>query len=296
MRIYQRTLSTWIQFTGTGLHTGLPSFARILPAGPDTGIVFRRMDNGATIRASVENVVETSFATVLAEGGEKISTVEHFMAALYGMEIDNAVVEVDGPELPILDGSALRVAEAIDFVGTVESPVRRRFLWVTRNEKLHQNGSMIAIAPSENLDILVTVDFPGTLIGKQWLKFTLTPENFLKEIAPSRTFVLREQIDALWARGLAKGGTLENAIVVEGDKVHNVEGLRFQDEFVRHKLLDLIGDIALVGRPVRGFFLAVRPGHTVNRCLTEHLAGLADLCAGEPSVLPEKTASLSITA
>jgi UDP-3-O-[3-hydroxymyristoyl] N-acetylglucosamine deacetylase len=233
MRIYQRTLSTWVQFTGTGLHTGLPSYARILPAGPDTGIVFRRLDNGATIRASVENVVETAFATVLSEGGERISTVEHFMAALYGMEIDNAVVEVDSPELPILDGSALRIAEAIDFVGTVESPVRRRFLWVSRNEKLHRNGSVIAVAPSENLEILATVDFPGTLIGKQWLKFTLTPENFLKEIAPSRTFVLREQIEALWASGMAMGGTLENAIVVEGDKVHNVEGLRFQDEFVR---------------------------------------------------------------
>lgn len=296
MRIYQRTLSTWVQFTGTGLHTGLPSYARILPAGPDTGIVFRRMDKGVTIRASVDNVVETAFATVLSEGGERISTVEHFMAALYGMEIDNAVVEVDGPELPILDGSALLIAEAIDFVGTVESPVRRRFLWVSRNEKLHRNGSVIAAAPSENLDILATVDFPGTLIGKQWLKFTLTPENFLKEIAPSRTFVLREQIEALWARGLAKGGTLENAIVVEGDKVHNEEGLRFQDEFVRHKILDLLGDIALVGRPVRGFLLAVRPGHTVNRCLTEYLAGHDDLCAGEASALPGEPASLSITA
>ncbi len=274
----------------------MPSFARILPAGPDTGIVFRRIDIGVTIRASVENVVDTAFATVLSEGGEKISTVEHFMAALYGMEIDNAVVEVDGPELPILDGSSLRVAEAIDFVGTVESPVRRRFLWVVRKEKLHRNGSVIAVAPSENLDILATVDFPGTLIGKQWLKFTLTPDNFLKEIAPSRTFVLREQIEELWARGLAKGGTLENAIVVEGDKVHNAEGLRFQDEFIRHKILDFIGDLALVGRPVRGFFLAVRPGHTVNRSLTEYLAGLEGLHAGEPSDLPGESASLSITA
>lgn len=296
MRIYQRTLSTWVQFTGTGLHTGLPSFARILPAGPDTGIVFRRMDNGATIRASVENVVETAFATVLSEGGERISTVEHFMAALYGMEIDNAVIEVDGPELPILDGSALRIAEAIEFVGTVESPVRRRFLWVPRNEKLHRNGSVIAVAPSENIEILATIDYPGTLIGKQWLKFTLTPESFLKEIAPSRTFVLREQIEALWAMGLAKGGTLENAIVVEGNKVLNDEGMRFKDEFVRHKILDLIGDIALVGRPVRGFFLAVRPGHTVNRYLTEYLAGLADSHAGVPEALPRESAPLSITA
>jgi UDP-3-O-[3-hydroxymyristoyl] N-acetylglucosamine deacetylase len=274
----------------------MPSFARILPAAPDTGIVFRRTDNGAEIRASVGNVVETAYATVLGSGDARISTVEHFLSALYGMEIDNAVVEVDGPELPILDGSARPVAEAIDFVGAVESPVRRRFLWVSKNEKLTRNGSMVAIAPSDNLEVLVTVDFPGTLIGKQWLKFTLTPENFLKEVAPARTFVLREQIDALWKAGLAKGGSLENAIVVEGDKVHNTEGLRFQNEFVRHKLLDFIGDIALVGRPVRGFFLAVRPGHTVNRCLTEYLAGLADLRTGGPSVPSEEPVTYSITA
>jgi len=296
MRIYQRTISTWVQFSGTGLHTGKPSFARILPAAPDTGIVFRRTDIGAEIRASVENVVETAYATVLASGDARISTVEHFMSALYGMEIDNAVVEVDGPELPILDGSARPIAEAIDFVGAVESPVRRRFVWVSGNEKLHRSGSTVAIAPSENLEVLVSVDFPGTLIGKQWLKFTMTPENFLKEIAPARTFVLREQIDSLWKAGLAKGGSLENAIVVEGNKVHNEEGLRFPDEFVRHKILDMIGDIALIGRPVRGFFFAVKPGHTVNRCLTEYLAGIADRKNEERPVASEEPARLSITA
>lgn len=287
MKIYQRTISTWVQFSGTGLHTGMPSFARILPSGPDTGIVFRRTDTGAEVRACVENVVETAYATVLGTGAARISTVEHFLAALCGMGVDNAIVEVDGPELPILDGSAQQIAEAIDFVGTVESTVRRRFAWITGEEKLQRNGSMIAVAPSDGLDILITVDFPGTLIGKQWLKFSLTPENFLKEIAPARTFVLREQIDALWKAGLAKGGSLENAIVVEGNKVHNPEGLRFPDEFVRHKLLDLIGDLALLGRPVRGFVLAVRPGHTVNRCLVEYLSrlgasGIAEKAANSP--------------
>jgi UDP-3-O-[3-hydroxymyristoyl] N-acetylglucosamine deacetylase len=122
----------------------------------------------------------------------------------------------------------------------------------------------------------VTVDFPGTAIGRQWAKFTLDPESFLREIAPARTFVLREQIDALRAAGLAKGGSLDNAIVVEGDTVHNNEGLRFANEFARHKLLDLVGDIALLGRPVRGCFVAVRPGHTVNRDLTAYLAAMPD--------------------
>ncbi|MBI5419147.1 MAG: UDP-3-O-[3-hydroxymyristoyl] N-acetylglucosamine deacetylase [Deltaproteobacteria bacterium] len=281
MRIFQRTLSRPVQFSGVGLHSGMPVSARILPAGQDRGILFRRTDIGAEIPASVENVVETAYATVLSAGGAKISTVEHFLSALHGMEIDNAIVEVDGPELPILDGSAFPVAEAIAAAGSAELPARRHFLWISNNCKFHREGSMAAVAPSEELEILVTVDFPGTVIGKQWLKFTQTPENFLKEIAPARTFVLREQIEALWAAGLAKGGSLENAIVVEGDKVLNVEGLRFIDEFVRHKLLDFMGDLALLGRPVRGFFLAVRPGHTVNRCLVEHLAGLADLSFGD---------------
>ena len=275
MRIYQRTLARPVEFKGIGLHTGISSSARILPAGPHAGIVFRRADIGVDIPASVENVVDTAYATVLSSQGARISTVEHVLAALYGMEIDNAVVEVDGPELPIMDGSALPVARAIESGGLDELPVRRRFLWITKSEKFQRNGSMIAITPSQELEILVTVDFPGTAIGKQWLKFTLTPESFLKEIAPARTFVLREQIDALWAAGLAKGGTLDNAIVVDGDTVHNTEGLRFRDEFVRHKLLDFLGDIALLGCPLRGFFLAVRPGHTVNRCLTEYLSGLA---------------------
>ncbi len=296
MRIYQRTISTWIQFSGIGLHTGMPSFARILPAAPDTGILFRRIDTGAEIRASVENVIETASATVLASGGSRISTVEHFLAALCGMEIDNAVVEVDGPELPILDGSALQVAEAIHFVGAVESPVHRHFLWISKNEKIHRNGSVVAVAPSEELELLVTVDFPGTLIGKQWMKFTMTPERFLRDIAPARTFVMREQIDALWAAGLAKGGSLENAIVVEGDKIHNEEGLRFKDEFVRHKILDLIGDLALVGRPVRGFILALRPGHTVNRSLTEFLSGLDEPRGIETESVSAEPIALQVTA
>jgi UDP-3-O-[3-hydroxymyristoyl] N-acetylglucosamine deacetylase len=271
---YQQTLSTWVQFSGIGLHSGRPSFARILPADPDTGIVFRRTDTGAEVQACVKNVVETAYATVLGSGDSRVSTIEHFMAALWAMEVDNAIVEVNGPELPILDGSALQIAEAINFVGTVESNVQRRFMRVSGEEKIRQNGSMVAVSPAEGIDFLVTVDFPGTLIGRQWMKFSLTPESFMKEIAPARTFVLREQIEALWKAGLAKGGSLENAIVVEGEKLHNPEGLRFEDEFVRHKLLDLIGDLAILGRPIRGAFLAVRPGHTVNRCLVEYLSCL----------------------
>ena len=272
MREYQHTISTPLSFSGIGLHTGANVSAGILPAAPDTGIVFRCADTGTEISASVENVVETAYATVLSAGGVRISTVEHFLAALYGMEIDNAVIEVDGPELPILDGSALQISQAIASAGPARQDVRRRFLRVWESDKIRRNGSMVVVSPCVEMEILVTVDFPASAIGRQWAKITLGPERFLKEIAPARTFVLREQIDALRIAGLAKGGSLDNAIVVDGEKVHNTEGLRFPNEFARHKLLDFIGDVALLGQPVRGSFVAIRPGHTVNHAVAEYLA------------------------
>jgi len=292
MRIYQRTIAGEARFSGVGLHNGAESSTRILPGPPDTGIVFHRKDLDVEIPATVGNVVETSYATVLAVGPARISTVEHFLSALYGMQVDNARIEVDGPEMPVLDGSALAIARGIDAAGFAEQAVRRRFLDIDATEKLHQNGSMVALSPSADLEILVAIDFPASAIGKQWFRFSLSPERYLAEIAPARTFVLREQIDALLAAGLARGGSLDNAIVVEGGIVHNSEGLRFPDEFVRHKVLDFLGDIALVGRPVRGFFLAVRPGHTMNRCLTDHLAALSSAgsrqVAGKAAEGPEE--------
>lgn len=284
MRAYQHTVSRPVEFAGVGLHTGVFASARILPGAPGQGVVFRRTDVGAEIAASVENVVETAYATVLAAGGARISTVEHFLAALFGMEIDNAIVEVDGPELPALDGSALDVSRAIAASGAVEQPARRRFLRVWENDRIRRNGSMIAMSPSTEFEVLVTVDFPGTAIGRQWARLSLTPESFLREIAPARTFVLRGQIEALRAAGLARGGSLDNAIVVDGDAVHNTEGLRYPDEFARHKLLDFLGDIALLGRPLRGAFVAVRPGHTVNHVLTEYLASAVHSASAEHRV------------
>ena len=192
MREFQHTISEPLYFSGVGLHTGVKNSARILPAAPDTGIVFHRTDTGSEIPATVNHVAETAYATVLSDGKAKISTVEHFLAALYGMEIDNAAVEVDGPELPILDGSALEVSRAIASAGSVRQDVRRQILRVWENEKIRRNGSMVVISPAVDLEILVSVDFPAAAIGRQWAKFTLSPENFLKEIAPARTFVLRE--------------------------------------------------------------------------------------------------------
>lgn len=275
MDAYQNTIAGRIEFHGVGLHSGTRSDAVLLPAPPDTGIVIRRTDLGQDIPAIVENVVETSYATVLGAGRARVSTVEHFLAALYGMGIDNAIIETAGGELPILDGSALPIAGAIASCGTEAQPVRKAYLHVPRVERVRRNGSLAVVSPSDDLDLFMIVDFPGTAIGEQRYRISLTPERFLKEIAPARTFVLLEQIEALQAAGLARGGSLDNAIVVEGQTVHNTEGLRFPDEFVRHKLLDFIGDIALCGRPVLGGFRAVRPGHTVNRQVTEYLSSLS---------------------
>jgi len=288
MQAFQHTVSGPLRFSGVGLHTGVRTSATILPADPGNGIVFRRKDTGTVIPATVDHVAETANATVLCAEGVKISTVEHFLAALYGMEVDNAVVEVDGPELPILDGSALEIAGAIASAGVAAQDVRRQFFRVWENDRIRRNGSMVAVSPAEDLEVLVTVDFAASAIGRQWASFSLTPGSFLKEIAPARTFVLREQIEELRAAGLAKGGSLENAIVVEGDKVHNAEGLRFPDEFARHKLLDFLGDIALLGRPVRGSFLAVRPGHTVNHAVVEYLAATGYAGFPESPVSPGK--------
>lgn len=287
MRTYQRTLSGWIQFSGTGLHTGVPSFARILPADIDTGILFRRTDTGEEVRATADNVTGTAHATTLGSGRSKVSTVEHFLAALYGMGIDNAIVEVNGPELPILDGSARPVAEAIDFVGTEESDAPLRVLRITGRRRIDRNGSSIEVSPSDRLEILLTIDFPGTLIGKQSLDVAPAPETFLKDIAPARTFVLREQVEILKASGLAKGGAPENAIEVEGDRILGEEELRFPDEFARHKLLDFLGDLGLLGRPVLGRFHAYRPGHDVNLRLVDCLSGIADSCARAGADRPE---------
>jgi UDP-3-O-[3-hydroxymyristoyl] N-acetylglucosamine deacetylase len=289
MNLHQHTMAGPVTFTGVGLHTGELTRATILPAPPDSGIAFRIAGTGTVIPAAVDHVIETAYSTVLSRGGARIATVEHVLAGLYGMGVDNALVEVDGPELPILDGSALPIAAAIRARGLVEQHARRRFLRVSERERIRCNGSFIVAgpSPSDDLVVLMMIDFPGTVIGRQWLRFTLNPDTFLEEIAPARTFVLREQIDGLWSTGMAQGGSLDNAIVVEGYAIQNPEGLRFRDEFVRHKILDFLGDMALLGRPVAGSFLAVRSGHTVNRCLTEYLSGFSD---PRPAAMGEKAA------
>jgi len=278
----QRTLRKSIEFSGVGLHTNRNVTAQVEPSGAGTGIRILRLDTGTLIPANYKYVVDTMFATVLGNGSEEtVSTVEHFLSAIYGMGVDNAIIKVDGPEMPILDGSALPIAEKIAEAGTEVLRDKRNVLTVTEgNHSINLDNSSISIEHSSSFFLSVTVEFPNTLIGVQNLSLTVTPELFIQEIAPARTFVLKEQIEGLWASGLALGGSLENAVVVDGYKVMNEEGLRFSDEFVRHKILDLIGDFSLLGVPFQGAVEALRPGHTINstviRELSKHTQGIIE--------------------
>jgi UDP-3-O-[3-hydroxymyristoyl] N-acetylglucosamine deacetylase len=259
---------------GIGIHTGTMTQVRLLPAAPGTGVVFRRVDIGVDIPASVENVADTSNATVLKVGGAMVTTGEHFLASLYGMGVDNAIIEVDGPELPVLDGSALPIAEAIALRGTTEQPEQRRYLEVCSETTVRNGQSYYTLVPSEVFTIVAKIEFPGTVLDGQIFRATVCPEIFLREIAGARTLVFSQQVTELWETGFLQGISTDNCIILDGDRVKNPGGLRFPDEFVRHKVLDLIGDISLVRHPLRCFLTAVRPGHTSNRHLAEFLSGL----------------------
>jgi UDP-3-O-[3-hydroxymyristoyl] N-acetylglucosamine deacetylase len=271
----QQTLKAPISCVGVGLHSGVRVSLTFRPAPVGHGIVFRRTDLGLDIPARVDRVVETRLATVLANGDARIGTIEHVMAALAGCGIDNAVVEVDGPEPPILDGSSSPFVFLLDCAGVVAQDAPRGAIEVLRPVRVSDGDAFAELRPpipgTPHLDMALSIDFPAVAIGRQALSLRLTPENFRQELARARTFALAEEIDQLRAAGLAQGGSLENAVVVDQARVLNHTGLRMPDEFVRHKLLDAVGDLALAGAPLRGRFTAHRSGHTLNHQLLEAL-------------------------
>ncbi|RMG59249.1 MAG: UDP-3-O-[3-hydroxymyristoyl] N-acetylglucosamine deacetylase [Deltaproteobacteria bacterium] len=272
----QRTIRKPVLIEGIGLHTGHPSRARLEPAPPNTGIVIIHLDSGKIFPARSSSVVDTSFATVIGDGnGAKVSTVEHFLASLYAMGVDNALVKVTGPEMPILDGSALHIAERLGPENVVDQDAPRTvYAYVGEPHTVSYKDSFITISPDDELVLDLSIDFPEPIIGKQRLALPITPEIFLTSIAPARTFTRKSDIEYLWSHNLALGGSLENAVVVDGDRVLNEGGLIFPDEFVRHKILDFIGDISLLGVRIRGRVRAHKPGHTVNSLFTKELENL----------------------
>jgi UDP-3-O-[3-hydroxymyristoyl] N-acetylglucosamine deacetylase len=276
----QRTLKSRIPCVGTALHSGRRVSLTLLPAPADHGIVFRRTDLGRDIPATFNRVVDTRFCTTIGEGSARMGTIEHLMAALAGAAVDNALIEVDGPEVPIMDGSAAPFSFLIECAGIVSLETPRKVIEILHPVRVTDGKASAELRPFDNseagtsiptLDIEISIDFAEPAIGRQTRSLRLTPENFREAVAPARTFALASDINHLRELGYAKGGSLDNAIVVDGSKILNPGGLRMNDEFVAHKLLDAIGDLALAGAALHGRFIADRPGHSLNNKLLRAL-------------------------
>jgi UDP-3-O-[3-hydroxymyristoyl] N-acetylglucosamine deacetylase len=268
--VAQRTLKNPISCTGIGVHSGMRVRMVLHPAPADHGIVFRRSDlarrGGETeIRADWRSVVDSRLCTTIGnDAGVKVATVEHLMAAFYGCEIDNALVEISGPELPIMDGSAAPFVFLIECAGTMELEEPRRAIQVLRPIAVEDGSRRAVLKPGAGLTISCEIDFDSSLVARQRFTHDLEPVTFRSEISRARTFGFAADIDRLRAAGLARGGSLDNAVVIGKDRILNAEGLRFADEFVRHKVLDCVGDLYLAGAPILGHLDAVRVGHALN--------------------------------
>lgn len=262
----QKTLRTAIVCTGVGLHTGKSVSVRLRPASADHGIVFHRTDLGVTLPARFDHVIDTRLCTVIGRpDGARVATVEHLMAALAGLGIDNLRIDLDGPELPVFDGSAEPWVFLLDCAGIETLPAPRRSIQVLRTVRVEDGDAFAELRPGQDrLDLAVSIDFEAAAIGRQALTVSLQPWAFRQDLARARTFAQRHEIEGLQRAGLARGGSLGNAVVVDGARIVNPDGLRMTDEFVRHKMLDAVGDLALAGAPLVGRFVGHKSGHALN--------------------------------
>ena len=269
----QRTIKHPIPCCGVGLHSGAKVRMTLHPAPPGSGIAFVRSDKqGARIAADWRNVVDSALCTSLHDGeGVVVSTIEHLMAALAGTEIDNLLVEIDGPEVPIMDGSAAPFVFLIECAGLVEQDAPRRAIRILKRVSVGESDKSASLAPDSGLTLSFEIDFDSRAVLRQDLSLVCDSESFKSEISRARTFGFLHELDRMRAAGLARGGSLDNAVVVSGDTVLNEGGLRYADEFVRHKLLDALGDLYLAGAPIIGHFRGLRSGHRMNRRLLEAL-------------------------
>jgi len=268
----QQTLNRPATFSGIGLHSGNRVNMTILPAPANSGVRFRRvdLDGKPEIEAKVENVSETNRSTTLAKGNIKVHTVEHVLAALAGYGIDNAIVELDANEPPIADGSSREFCKIIQAAGITPLPEKRDYFTPTEPIELNLGETSMTLFPDEKFRITCTSsDKQGRFT--QFYSTEITPQTWEKELAHARTFCFFEEIEFLFKNGLIKGGSLENAVVIRDDAVLTTEPLRYREEFVRHKMLDILGDLSLLGRPIRGHIIAVRPGHAGNAALTRKI-------------------------
>ena len=275
----QTTLRSQATVTGVGVHSGLPVTLTLGPAPVDAGFIFVRTGlEGADreVQAVAESVIATEFATVLGDrNGPLVSTAEHVLAALRGMGVDNAMIEVDGPEAPIMDGSAAAFVAAIDQAGVVTQPAARRFIQVLKPVQVTMGDSSGELRPyAAGFRAEVEIDFANPVIGRQSYRLDVSPERFRREISRARTFGCMNDVARLWSAGFALGASFENSVVFDEDRLLNTEGLRYSDECARHKLLDVVGDLALAGLPLLGAYHSVRGGHKLNHAVLTAL--LAD--------------------
>ncbi|HLK51635.1 MAG TPA: UDP-3-O-acyl-N-acetylglucosamine deacetylase [Bryobacteraceae bacterium] len=269
---FENTVQRPVEARGVGLHSGVAVRIRILPAPVSTGIVFLRTDlDNFPIPASWRHVARVSYATSLMRKGVLLSTTEHLLSVFYSMGIDNAYVEIDNLEVPILDGSGQPFVELIRQAGIRQYRRKRRYLRIRRPVSVEDRGKRISILPAESFRLTCETDFPHPLVGRQSLEMEVTPERYAAEIAPARTFGFEHELGQMRDMGLIRGASLENAVCFTREDVLNPGGLRMPDECCRHKALDLIGDLALLGRPLLGHVIAERAGHAMHAALVARI-------------------------
>ncbi len=273
----QTTLRDQVAVSGIGVHSGQPVTMTLHPGDDDSGIVFQRIAADGSIereiRADVRAVTATEFATVLGDAkGPICSTAEHLLAALRGLNVDNVVVEIDGPEVPIMDGSAVAFVDALDQAGLTTRALPRRYIEVLKPVRVARDGALGELRPyAHGFRVEAEIEFDHPLIGKQALALDIEPKTFRNEIARARTFGFMKDVAKLWSAGYALGASFENTLVVSEDRVLNADGLRYPDEFVRHKVLDAVGDLALAGLPLLAAYKTVRGGHKLNNAVLSAL-------------------------
>lgn len=296
----QRTIRDEVSCTGIGLHSGHPVHMTIRPAPPDHGIAFIRKDipSNPAIKARFDNVVDTNLSTTIGNNGFKVSTVEHLMAAFFGLGIENARVELNGPEVPIMDGSAAPFVFLLKSAGLKELKSPKRFIVVKEPFEIREGNRSISLHPSKELKVSYTIDFNHPLLRDQRYELRFSGKDFVKEISRARTFGFLRDIETLRENGLAMGGSLDNAIVIDDFRILNEDGLRYRDEFVRHKILDFLGDLAILGSPVIGHFVVDKSGHALNQTMLRKLAHSSnhweDLVVSNPREYFDKGVSIPV--
>ena len=270
----QKTIAKPVSISGIGLHSGSNVSMKLFPADADYGIKFIRKDlkSNNLIEALWSNVSNTKLSTTISnKSGVSVSTIEHLMSALSGLHIDNVKIEIDGPEVPIMDGSSIKFVDLINSTTIKNLNKKRKILKIKKNIRVERDDSSVELKPNNQFSIDFEIDFPSKLVSKQSCQLQLINGNYKTDIASARTFGFEKDVDILRSNGLALGGSLDNAVVVGETKILNSDGLRFKDEFVRHKILDSIGDLYLAGAPIQGYFFGNKSGHYLNNLLLRSL-------------------------